>query len=65
VPALAILAASGDADWDARKREGIQTLRKEGARTKVAWIDGIHDLPLQHPGELVRRIRAFQPAAVR
>jgi pimeloyl-ACP methyl ester carboxylesterase len=65
VPALAILAASGDAEWDARKREGIQTLRKEGAKTKVAWIEGIHDLPLQHPRELVRRVRAFERTAVR
>jgi hypothetical protein len=65
VPALAILAASGDAEWDARKREGIRTLRKEGARTKVAWIEGIHDLPLQHPRELVKRIRAFERTAVR
>jgi pimeloyl-ACP methyl ester carboxylesterase len=65
VPALAILASSGDAEWDARKREGIQALRTAGARTKVAWIEGIHDLPLQHPRELVRRIRAFGRTAVR
>jgi len=65
VPVLAILAASGDADWDARKREGVDALRKAGGRTKVVWIEGIHDLPLQHPRELVRRIRAFSRSAVR
>jgi len=65
VPALAILAASGDADWDARKRAGVDALRDAGATTKVAWIEGIHDLPLQHPRELARRIRAFSRTAVR
>jgi len=65
VPALAILAASGDADWDARKRDGVDALRKAGAKTKVSWIEGIHDLPLQHPRELAKRIRAFSRAAVR
>jgi pimeloyl-ACP methyl ester carboxylesterase len=65
VPALALLASSGDADWDARKREGIRALHAAGAQTKVAWIEGIHDLPLQHPRELVRRIRAFSRTAVR
>ncbi len=65
VPALAILAASGEQDWDARKRDGVKGLRDAGAKTKVAWIEGIHDLPLQHPRELVRRIRAFSRTAVR
>lgn len=65
VPALAILAVSGDPDWDARKREGLQALRTAGADTKVVWVDGIHDLPLQHPRELARRIRAFARTAVR
>ena len=65
VPALAILAASGDQDWDARKRDGVSALRRAGAKTKVTWIEGIHDLPLQHPRELVRRIRAFSRTAVR
>lgn len=65
VPALAIIAASGDPEWDARKREGVDALRAAGAKTKVAWMDGIHDLPLQHPRELVARIRAFSRTAVR
>ena len=65
VPALAILAVSGDPDWDARKREGVLALRTAGADTKVVWVDGIHDLPLQHPRELARRIRAFARTAVR
>jgi pimeloyl-ACP methyl ester carboxylesterase len=65
VPALAILAASGEQAWDDRKREGADALQEAGAKTKVAWIEGIHDLPLQHPRELVKRIRAFSRRAVR
>lgn len=65
VPALAILAGSGEPSWDDRKREGVRAIHAAGAKTKVAWIEGIHDLPLQHPQELVRRIRAFARTAVR
>jgi pimeloyl-ACP methyl ester carboxylesterase len=65
VPALAILAGGGDPDWDARRRAGVEAVRTAGAGTKVVWIEGIHDLPLQHPRELVRRIRAFSRTAVR
>jgi hypothetical protein len=65
VPALAILAASGEQAWDARKREGVTAVRAAGAKTKVVWIEGIHDLPLQHPRELAKRIRAFSRTAVR
>jgi len=65
VPALAILAGGGDPDWDARRRAGVEAVRGAGATTKVVWIEGIHDLPLQHPRELVRRIRAFSRTAVR
>jgi len=65
VPALAILAASGERAWDDRKREGAEALRAAGAKTKVVWIEGIHDLPLQHPRELVKRVRAFARSAVR
>jgi len=65
VPALAILAASGEEDWDERKHDGVRALRDAGAATKVTWIEGIHDLPLQHPRELARRIRAFARTAVR
>jgi hypothetical protein len=65
VPALAILAESGEPDWDGRKHEGLRALEQAGASTTVAWIEGIHDLPLQHPRELTRRIRAFARRAVR
>lgn len=64
-PALAILARGADADWDARRRDAIATLRASGSPTRSAWMDGIHDLPLQHPGELAKRIGAFARTAVR
>jgi pimeloyl-ACP methyl ester carboxylesterase len=65
VPALAILAASGDPDWDTRKQQGVRALHDAGAATKVTWMEGIHDLPLQHPRGLVKRVRAFARTAVR
>ena len=64
-PALAILARGGDTDWDASRRQAVAVLRAAGSPTHIAWIDGIHDLPLQHPRELARRIRAFARTAVR
>ncbi|MEP6757687.1 MAG: alpha/beta hydrolase [Actinomycetota bacterium] len=64
-PALAILARGGDAEWDARRREAVTTLRAAGSPTRTAWLDGIHDLPLQHPNALARRIAAFARTAVR
>jgi pimeloyl-ACP methyl ester carboxylesterase len=65
VPALAVLARGGDGAWDARRREATAALRKAGSPTRVTWIEGIHDLPLQHPQTLVRRIGAFVRTAVR
>jgi pimeloyl-ACP methyl ester carboxylesterase len=65
VSALAILAASGEPGWDDRKREGVRALRAVGAKTRVTWIEGIHDLPLQHPRALAQRVRAFARTAVR
>ena len=64
-PALAILARGGDAAWDARRRDAVASLRAVGSPTRTAWLDGIHDLPLQHPHVLVRRLQAFARSAVR
>ena len=38
---------------------------RAGAQTRVTWIEGIHDLPLQHPRALVQRIGTFARTAVR
>ena len=64
-PALAILARGGDASWDARRSRAVTALRAAGSPTRTAWMDGIHDLPLQHPHVLARRIGAFAQTAVR
>lgn len=63
-PALAVLARGGDPAWDARRHAAVRTLRAAGAPTRVTWIDGIHDLPLQHPRVLAQRISAFARTAV-
>ena len=65
VPALAILARGGDPAWDERRREAVAAIRRTGSPTpRVTWMDGIHDLPLQHPEALARRIGAFARTAV-
>jgi pimeloyl-ACP methyl ester carboxylesterase len=65
VPALAILShGAGDPDWDAAKRDAARRLRRLGAPTRITWIEGIHDLPLQHPDRLCRRIERFATAVV-
>jgi pimeloyl-ACP methyl ester carboxylesterase len=67
VPALAILAhgsAEGDA-FDAAKREAVQRLKAAGSPATFVWTEGIHDLPLQQPELLVRRITRFAASAVR
>jgi pimeloyl-ACP methyl ester carboxylesterase len=64
VPALAILARGGDPAWDARKRAGVHAILRAGSPTTISWMDGIHDLTLQHPTALARRIGAFAHAAV-
>jgi pimeloyl-ACP methyl ester carboxylesterase len=68
VPALAIAAdSSGDgneAEREQEKRDAARALRAAGAPTRITWIRGIHDLPLQHPGELARRIERFARTAV-
>jgi pimeloyl-ACP methyl ester carboxylesterase len=64
VPGLAVLAAGSDPAWDARRRAGVRALRASGAPIRVSWMEGIHDLPLQHPTALVRRISAFARTTV-
>jgi pimeloyl-ACP methyl ester carboxylesterase len=68
VPALAIAAdSSGDgneAEREHEKRDAASALRAAGAPTRLTWIRGIHDLPLQHPDELARRIERFARTAV-
>jgi pimeloyl-ACP methyl ester carboxylesterase len=64
LPTLAVLARGGDPTWDARRHDAVRAMRAAGAPTRVTWLDGIHDLPLQHPGVLAQRITAFARTAV-
>jgi len=66
VPAVAILAHGPDegAAFDAAKREAVERLKAAGYPATFVWVDGIHDLPLQQPGLLVRRIQRFVASAV-
>ena len=64
VPTLAILARGGDPAWDSRRHDAVRAMRAAGAAIRVSWLDGIHDLPLQHPRVLAQRIGAFTRAAV-
>jgi pimeloyl-ACP methyl ester carboxylesterase len=67
VPAVAVLAHRGgaDAEWERAKRRAARRLRTAGAPTRIRWIEGIHDVPLQHPETLARLIRRSARAAVR
>ena len=68
-PALAIVAHGDgpDDEWEARKRSSVRTIRALTAGTPVTieWMRGVHDLPLQHPEALARRIERFVRTAVR
>lgn len=66
VPTVAVLAhGAGDPGWDDRKRRAARRLTASGAPLRVSWIRGIHDLPLQHPDGLIRRLERFADQAVR
>jgi hypothetical protein len=66
VPTLAVLArGGGDADAEAHKRGFVERARRSGAPIRVSWLDGIHDLPLQHPDALAGRIERFSEGHVR
>jgi pimeloyl-ACP methyl ester carboxylesterase len=66
IPTLAILAhGAGEPGWEEAKRRAAAELRSVGARTQVSWIEGIHDVPLQHPRKLAVRIRRSARSAVR
>jgi pimeloyl-ACP methyl ester carboxylesterase len=65
VPTLAIVAHRGGEtrgdDAEAQKRADVAAIRTiaRGRPLSIEWVEGIHDLPLQHPDSLVRRIDRF------
>jgi pimeloyl-ACP methyl ester carboxylesterase len=67
VPALAILARPAGADdaWTREKERAVRQLRAAGSGPRVRWIEGIHDLPIQHPGRLVDLIARSGAGSVR
>lgn len=66
VSTLAILArGGGDPEWDERKRHSAERGASSGAPVRISWMEGIHDLPLQHPDALARRIERFSDLLVR
>lgn len=66
IPTLAILArGGGDPEWDDRKRRSAERAASSGAPVRISWMKGIHDLPVQHPDALARRIQRFSDGLVR
>lgn len=66
VPALAVLArGAGDPGWDERKRRAATWVTRSGAPIRISWMEGIHDLPLQHPDTLAGRFERFAEQLVR
>jgi len=66
VPTLAVLArGGGDVEWDERKRRAAKRLARSGAPIRISWMEGIHDLPLQHPDSLAGRVERFAVQLVR
>jgi pimeloyl-ACP methyl ester carboxylesterase len=49
----------GDEMFIAAKQIGEERVREIGGPIRFEWIEGIHDVPLQHPDEVARRVRQF------
>ena len=65
-PTLAIVAHGTDGDRDVRSRRAAARVQEltRGRAVTVSWMRGIHDLPLQHPDAVARRIERFARSAV-
>jgi pimeloyl-ACP methyl ester carboxylesterase len=59
VPTLVVAARAASSDDEAMRRdtrEAARIVRAIGGPVRFEWMEGIHDLPLQRPGALTRRI---------
>jgi pimeloyl-ACP methyl ester carboxylesterase len=52
----------GDEAFIAAKQIGELRVREIDGPIRFEWIEGIHDVPLQHPDEVARRVRQFAAA---
>jgi pimeloyl-ACP methyl ester carboxylesterase len=71
VPVLGVLARMEDGTAEGRERLALKRAAEREARlaaggrhARFTWIDGIHDLPLQHPAKLSGRIERFASSVV-
>jgi pimeloyl-ACP methyl ester carboxylesterase len=55
----------GEAAFQTAKREAAARVHAIGGPVRFAWIEGIHDVPLQRPDAVARRIARFAAQAVR
>ena len=63
-PVVAVLADGPDSAWMEAKREGAEQARLVlGDRLRVVWVEGGHDLPVQHPDPVAREISAALAAS--
>jgi pimeloyl-ACP methyl ester carboxylesterase len=68
VPTLVVGTRRRDAEgpeamFIASKELGEQEVRKIGGLVRFRWIEGIHDVPLQHPEAVVELVREFSADA--
>lgn len=64
VPVLVLAArparpTPSEADYLEMKQAAARRIRRIGPHVRFEWVTGVHDLPLQKPGPLARRISAF------
>jgi len=69
VPILVLAVRSAPGSFDSagfmeEKERAARIVRRIGGPVRFAWIDGIHDIPLQRPEAVARRIERFARAAV-
>ena len=48
--------------WAARRRAAARASGRPAGRVRLTWIEGIHDLPLQRPADVARRLERFARA---
>jgi len=55
--------APDSAGFMEEKRRAARRVRAIGGHVRFEWIDGIHDVPLQRPEAVARRIMRFRQEA--